>query len=93
MGNLKHLISGYFYELWDQHEYSSWEEAVDNFVQRSPRRALRVPDEIDMLLTESVSDAALATQLAEWGFDAAPADGERAWLTQVQQRIKADLQH
>ena len=43
MDNLKHLISAYFYELWDQYEYASWQEAVDDFVRRSPERARAFP--------------------------------------------------
>lgn len=88
MENLEHLISAYFYEQWDQHEYPSWEAAVDDFVHRSPARALHVPDEIDTLLEEAVSGAALTAQLTAWGFDATPEDGERTWLTAVRDRIR-----
>ena len=35
MDDLRHLLSAYFYELWDEHEYDSWEHAVDDFVRRS----------------------------------------------------------
>ena len=91
MDNLKHLISAYFYELWDRHEYSSWEAAVDDFVRRSPDRALRVPDEIDKLLAGCKSDEELAEQLEQWGFDAQPFEGERAWLSKLSDRIRAGL--
>ena len=32
MDDLKHLLGAYFYELWDEHEYDSWEAAIDDFV-------------------------------------------------------------
>ncbi|WP_107771068.1 contact-dependent growth inhibition system immunity protein [Nocardioides sediminis] len=91
MDNLKHLISGYFYELWDQHEYASWEDAVDDFVRRSPERARAVPSEIEGLLAEDLNDEQLGTRLVQWGFDATPVGGERIWLSQVESRIEADL--
>lgn len=91
MDNLKHLISAYFYELWDRHEYASWENAVDDFVRRSPERARTVPAEIHSLLAEDLSDEELASRLVQWGFDATPVDGERTWLSHVEDRIKADL--
>lgn len=91
MDNLKHLISAYFYELWDQHEYPSWEDAVDDFVRRSPGRALEVPGEIGRLLTEVRSDEELCARLLGWGFDAQVQGDERAWLSQVSRRIRADL--
>lgn len=91
MDNLKHLISAYFYELWDRHEYPSWEAAIDDFVRRSPARARSVPDEIEGLLAEALSDEELSARLAEWGFDAEPSEGERAWLSHVGSRIRADL--
>ncbi|WP_107764661.1 contact-dependent growth inhibition system immunity protein [Nocardioides terrigena] len=91
MDNLKHLISAYFYELWDEHEYSSWQEAVDDFVRRSPERARSVPHEITYLLTDVRGDEELAKQLEQWGFDAQTPNGERAWLLGVRDRIASDL--
>ena len=91
MDNLKHLISAYFYELWDEHEYSSWQEAVDDFVRRSPERARNVPHEITHLLTDDRGDEELAKQLEQWGFDAQTPDGERVWLLGVRDRITSDL--
>ena len=91
MDNLKHLISAYFYQLWDECEYSSWQDAVDDFVRRSPERARSVPDEIEGLLAEDLSDEELAARLAQWGFDAEPSEGERAWLSDVGSRIRVDL--
>ena len=91
MDNLKHLISAYFYELWDQHEYATWQDAVDDVVRRSPDRALSVPSEIEDLLAEDLSDDQLAARPVKWGFDAAPIEGERIWLAAVGERIRTDL--
>ncbi|KRF01542.1 hypothetical protein ASG88_08780 [Nocardioides sp. Soil777] len=91
MDNLKHLISAYFYELWNEHEYSSWQDAVDDFVRRSPERAAIVPSEITNFLAGDRSDEDLAEQLARWGLDAQTPDGERAWLSGVRDRITSDL--
>ncbi len=91
MDNLKHLISAYFYQLWDECEYSSWQEAVDDFVRRSPDRARDVPRDIAELLAGDRSDEELAEQLDQWGFDARTPNGERAWLLGVRDRITSDL--
>ena len=90
MENLKHLISAYFYQLWDECEYSSWQDAVDDFVRRSPERARSVPHEITDLLAEDPSDEELAEQLEQWGFDAQTPNGEREWLLGVRDRIARD---
>lgn len=89
MDGLKHLIGAYFYELWDQHEYESWENAIDDFVRRSPAMARGVPDEIEDLMAQTLSDDELASTLAQWGFDNNPVEGERAWLLHVRDRIRA----
>ena len=91
MDNLKHLISAYFYELWDRHEYSSWQDAVDDFVRRSLDQARDVPEEIAALLAGDRSDEELAELLEQWGFDAQTPDGERSWLSGVRDRITSDL--
>jgi len=90
MENLKHLIGAYFYELWDQYEYSTWEEAVDDFVHRSPDLAISIPAEIDELLT-SATDDALASRLDEFGFDHNPQEGAREWLGAVRDRITSKI--
>ena len=91
LDNLEHLISGYFYEFWDEHECSSWQDAVDHFVRRSPERAASVPSEITNFLAGDRGDEDLAEHLAQWGFDAATPHGEREWLLRVQGRITNDL--
>jgi hypothetical protein len=85
---LKHLIGAYFYELWDQFEYATWEDAVDDFVKRSPERAAETPAEIERLLT-TATDEDLADQLAEFGLDHEPQAGVRTWLAQVRDRISS----
>jgi hypothetical protein len=90
MDNLKHLISAYFYQLWDECEYSSWQDAVDDFVRRSPERAQSVPQEIADFLAEDRSDEELAERLDQWGFDADTPNGEREWLLRVRDRITSD---
>lgn len=87
MDNLKHLIGAYFYEAWDEYEYSSWEEAVDDFVRRSPDMAPLVPSEIDTVLAEDQSDSELDDHLVSFGFSYSPPEGDRAWLLAVRDRI------
>lgn len=89
--NLQHLISAYFYQLWDEWQYSSWQDAVDDFVRRSPERARSVPQEIADFLAEDRSDEELAEQLDQWGFDADTPTGEREWLLRVRDRIASDM--
>lgn len=90
MDNLKHLISAYFYELWDQYEYSTWEDAVDDFAKRSPERAADTPAEIEELLT-TATDEELEARLTEFGFDHEPEEGVRSWLGAVRERITSQL--
>ena len=87
MDDLKHLLSAYFYELWDEHEYDSWEHAVDDFVRRSPERAARVPIQIDDLLAASRSDDILSRAMVALGCCYAPAEGDRLWLLAVRDRL------
>ena len=90
MNNLKHLIGAYFYQLWDQFEYPTWEEAVDDFVRRSPDRAAATPAEIDELLT-SAPDNVIEDKLVGFGFDHSPPEGVRSWLAEVRDRIATQL--
>jgi CdiI immunity protein len=87
MENLKHLVSGYFYELWNAHEYESWEQAVDDFIRRSPDRASATPQEIDQLLSTPGGDPRVTEQLDAWGFNYLPPEGTSAWLSAVRDRI------
>lgn len=84
MKNLEHLIGAYFHQDWN-HVYSSREEAVADFVRRSPDRAPAVPDEIDELLRSSDDD--LAGRLESMGFDDAPPDGDRAFLVELRAHL------
>lgn len=92
MDNLKHLVAAYFYEAWDEYEYTSWEQAVDDFVRRSPERARLVPGEIDQLVASVVDDQELDRTLVGFGFSSTPPDGDRTWLGAVRDRIAARLE-
>ena len=85
MENLEHLIGAYFHQDWN-HVHATREEAVADFVRRSPERAAAVPGEIDDLLASS-SDEELVTRLHEMGFDDAPPDGDRAFLSDVRAHL------
>ena len=87
MDNLAHLIAAYFYQSWDEHEYSTWQEAVDDFAKRSPSRVEAVSAEIASLLRSVGDDHELAAALAGWGLDHTPPEGERAWLMAVGRRL------
>ena len=87
MDDLKHLLGAYFYELWDEHEYDSWHAAVDDFIRRSPTRAGHVPSEIDELLATISSDDLLSRELSHMGCSYDPAEGYRAWLQAIRDRI------
>ena len=91
MDNLKHLIGAYFYEAWNEYEYRSWEEAVDDFVRRSPGMAGLVPGEIDTLLAEGRDDPELDDHLVGFGFSYSPPEGDRAWLVEVRDRITSRM--
>ncbi len=82
-------MGAYFYELWDEHEYDSWEAAIDDFVQRSPERAARVPAQIDELLATIDSDQLLSRELSEMGCTFQAPEGYRLWLEAVGDRIRA----
>jgi hypothetical protein len=86
MENLEHLIGAYFHQDWN-HVYATRHEAVADFVRRSPDRAERVPGEIDELLASTGDDEELAGRLSAMGFDDAPPDGDRAFLTELRAHI------
>lgn len=84
MKNLEHLIGAYFHQDWNL-VYATREEAVTDFVSRSPKRAATVPDEIDGLLQSP--DDELTERLESMGFDDAPPDGDRAFLAELRAHI------
>lgn len=91
MKNLQHLIAGYFYQEWNEQEYGSWEQAVDDFVRRSPNKAPLVPKEIDSILKQAADEEELDRTLVSWGLSHTPPEGEAAWLRAVRNRIEIGL--
>lgn len=87
MENLEHLIGAYFHQDWN-HVYATRQEAIADFVRRSPERAARVPQEIDELLSSTGDDEELASRLTAMGFDDAPPDGDRAFLIELRALIR-----
>jgi len=87
MENLEHLIGAYFHQDWN-HVYATRHEAVADFVRRSPGRAASIPREIDALLASTGDDEELASRLSAMGFDDAPPDGIRAFLTELRDHIR-----
>lgn len=91
MDDLQHVIGAYFYEFWDEHEYTSWEEAVDDLMARSPDRAARGADQIDTLLLNSGSEEVVQGCLEAMGLAYTPPDGVSSWLAAVRDRIRASV--
>jgi hypothetical protein len=87
MENLEHMIGAYFHQDWN-HVYASRHEAVADFVRRSPDRAASVPQEIDVLLASTGDDTELASRLSAMGFDDAPPDCDRAFLTELRDHVR-----
>ena len=87
--NLRHLLSAYLYQYWDETEYRSWQEAVDDFVRRSPERARPAADQIDALLATEGPEDELQREAEAMGLDYLPPEGHRAWLQAVRDRIRA----
>lgn len=88
MENLKYLIGAYFHEDW-YHQHESWQDVVDDFLGDNPNRVRAVPDEIDALLISTSTTEELDRQLASLGCAYDPAEGYRAWLEAVRDRIAA----
>jgi hypothetical protein len=89
MENLEHLIGAYFHQDWN-HVYATRQEAIADFVRRSPDRAARAPQEIDELLSSTGDDEELASRLCAMGFDDAPPDGDRAFLIELRTHLHRD---
>ena len=84
MDNLTYLVRVYFHEDWPLH-HSSWQEVVDAFLTDDPVTVRAVPDEIDALLSRTSDD--LAQDMAALGCSYDPAEGYRAWLQAIRDRI------
>lgn len=90
MDNLKYMLSAYFHQDWN-HTHDSWQAVVDEFVTDDLPTVAAVPDEIDQVLTEAVGDAEMELLLKSFGCVYDPAEGDRAWLAAVRDRIRQRL--
>lgn len=88
MDDLEHLFGAYFYEDWDEYEYQSWQQAVDDFVRRSPDRVPGAIAALQGLLAEHVPDDQLDARLRARGCTYAPEQGDRAWLRELLDRLR-----
>jgi hypothetical protein len=87
MENLEHMIAAYFHQDWKL-VYATRQEAVADFVARSPDRAASVPREIDELLASIGDDEELINRLTAMGFDDAPPDGDRLFLIDLRDSLR-----
>ena len=88
MDDLSHLFGAYFYEDWDEYEYQSWQQAVDDFVRRSPGRVAGATSALDGLLAEPLTEDELDAWLREQGCNYTPDQGDRAWLHELLDRLR-----
>lgn len=89
MDDLTHFFSAYFYEAWDEYEYGSWEEAVDDFARRSPERIAGAVSSLQAILDEPLTDDELDGRLRALGCTFVSRDGDRAWLAQLRDRLRS----
>ena len=89
MDDLTHFFSAYFYEAWDEYEYNSWEEAVDDFARRSPERVSSAVTSLQALLDEPLDDDELDVRLRALGCTFVSSEGDRAWLVQLRDRLRS----
>jgi hypothetical protein len=87
--DLSHLFGAYFYEAWNEYEYESWQEAVDDFARRSPERVGGATSALQDLLAESLAEDELDARLREQGCTYAPEQGDRAWLHELLDRLRS----
>ena len=90
MDDLSHLFSAYFYEAWDEFEYSSWEAAVDDFARRSPERVRGATEELQKLLAENLADDELDHRLRTAGCTYVSDQGDRAWLNLLLAHLRSE---
>ncbi|WP_299925958.1 contact-dependent growth inhibition system immunity protein [uncultured Nocardioides sp.] len=89
MDDLTYLFSAYFYEAWDEYEYGSWQDAVDDFACRSPDRVAGVVAALRAMLDEPLTDDQLDSNLRAQGCTFVSENGDRTWLVQVIERLQA----
>ena len=87
MDDLAHLFGAYFYEDWDEYEYQSWQEAVDDFARRSPGRVSGAIAALQDLLEASLTDAELDDRVRAAGCTFVSEQGDRAWLQLLLERL------
>ena len=90
MDDLSHLFSAYFYEAWDEFEYQSWEDAVDDFARRSPERVQGATEGLQDLLAEKLTDDELDQRLRAAGCTYVSEQGDRAWLTLLLDHLRSE---
>jgi CdiI immunity protein len=88
--DLSHLFSAYFYEAWDEFEYQSWQEAVDDFARRSPERVGGATEGLQNLLAENLADDELDHRLRAAGCTYVSDQGDRAWLTMLLAHLRSE---
>ena len=89
MTDLEHLVVAYLYEGWDEYEYDTWREAVDDFAQRAPARAPLTIEEIDTLLASGRSDDELWDVLNVAVIPDDPEHGASDWLRDLRAHLVA----
>lgn len=89
MDDLTHLFRAYFYEAWDEFEYASWQDAVDDFGRRSPERVAGAVLALRALLDEPLTDAQLDSRLRALGCTFVSERGDRAWLVDLLDRLRS----
>ena len=88
MNDLEYLLAGYLNQDW-YIGHDSWQAVVDEFMAKDPHRVAGVPGEIDYLLSSHPQDEDLSEALVDLGCAYNPAEGDRAWLEAVRDRIRA----
>ena len=88
MDDLSHLFGAYFYEDWDEYEYQSWQQAVDDFARRSPGRIAGAISALSDLLEEPLAEDELDARLREQDCNYTPEQGGRAWLRELLDRLR-----
>lgn len=89
MANLEQLIGAYFHQDWN-HVYPGREAAVADFVRREPLKVAEAYREARVLL-DSSNDLELVDRLDAMGFDDAPEEGARQFLTLVGDQLEQAL--
>ncbi|MEO5664201.1 MAG: contact-dependent growth inhibition system immunity protein [Nocardioides sp.] len=90
MQTLKHFMSAHFHQDWFDEYSGSWEDAVDDFVEREPTRIVEALADIDSIRV--TSDAELARLLDSIGNYYWPGDAPNAhtvWLSGIRNRLAA----